>query len=166
MKDELQQLLSASADETEPGWSPVNPLLAVGTLRSFVSGEPAGDRLRVRYFRRDQDDALVGKVWFGPGAEGPPGHAHGGSIAAVLDEATGCAAWLAGHSVVAARLTIEFRRLLPLGTLATLEAWVEHTDGRKVATRGRLLGAGGEPFAEAEGLFIILPHERFRSLGK
>ena len=37
--------------------------------------------------------------------QGPPGHADGGSLAAVLDEAMGAAVWLAGHSVVAAHLS-------------------------------------------------------------
>ena len=83
---------------SEVGWTPIDPLGSVGTGRSFVSGEPDGDRLRVCYYRRDRDGALVGKIWFGPGAEGPPGHAHGGSMAAVLDEAMGAGAWLAGHA--------------------------------------------------------------------
>ncbi|MGH9846821.1 MAG: hypothetical protein ACREEM_49620 [Blastocatellia bacterium] len=51
----------------------------------------------------------------------------------------------------------ELNRLLPLGTLATLEAWAEQTDGRKVSTRGRLLDSSGEPFAEGKGLFAHAP---------
>lgn len=145
----------------EPGWTALDPLLSVGAGRSFVSGEPAGDRLRVAYFRRDSDGALVGRVWFGPGAEGPPGHAHGGSMAAVLDEAMGAGAWMGGHAVVAVKLTTQFHRMLPIGTDAVLEAWVERVDGRKVTTRGRLCSAGGVQFASAEGLFIVLSAERF-----
>lgn len=145
----------------QDGWVPIEPLESVGTGRSFVSGDPKGDRLRVRYFRRVRDGALVGRIWFGPGAEGPPGHAHGGSMAAVLDEAMGAGAWMAGHTVLAARLTTEFRRMLPLNTEALLEAWVDHVDGRKVKTRGRLFGPGGELYAEGEALFIVLDPERF-----
>ena len=44
----------------------------------------------------------------GPPIEGPPGHAHGGSMAAVLDEAMGAAAWMEGHLVVAVRLATSF----------------------------------------------------------
>lgn len=150
--------------ESEGGWTPIEPLGSVGTGRSFVSGEPSGDRLRVRYFRRERDGALVGKIWFGPGTEGPPGHAHGGSMAAVLDEAMGAAAWMAGHTVVAAKLTINFRRMLPLENEALLETWVDQVDGKKVTTRGRLFGQDGEPYAEGEGLFIVLEAEQFGSL--
>jgi acyl-coenzyme A thioesterase PaaI-like protein len=148
----------------EEDWTPVEPPRLEGGRGSFVSGDPVGDRLRVRYFRRQRDQALVGRAWFGPGAAGPPGHAHGGSIAAVLDEAMGAAAWMAGHIVVAVRLATDFRRLVPLGTDALMEAWVERVDGRKVTTRGRLLADDGTIFAEAEALFVTLDPDRFSDL--
>ncbi len=148
----------------EPDWTPIDPFRLEGGRGSFVSGDAQSALLRVRYFLRAADGRLVGKAWFGAGAEGPPGHAHGGAIAAVLDEAMGAAAWVAGHLAVAARLDTTFHRMLPLGTDATLEGWVEREDGRKIATAGRLLDAAGEPFASAKGLFIELPPERFRPL--
>lgn len=148
----------------EPGWTPVDPLRLEGGRGSFVSGDPEGGRLRVRYYRRARDGRLVGRAWFGPGAQGPPGHAHGGSMAAVLDEAMGAAAWMDGHLVVAVRLGTSFQRMLPLGTDALLEAWVERVDGRKVWTLGRLLDTDGEPFAEADALFVKLDPTRFMPL--
>lgn len=151
----------APAIEAEPGWTPLDPPRLEGGRGSFVSGEPEGERLRVRYFRRDADSALVGRAWFGPGTVGPPGHAHGGAIAAVLDEATGGAVWMAGARAVAVRLETDFRRLLPIGTDAYLEASVVRTEGRKMWARAVLSDASGEPFAEAEVLFLELDRERF-----
>jgi acyl-coenzyme A thioesterase PaaI-like protein len=144
-----------------PEWIPLEPLRLEGGRGSFVSGDPEGDRVRVAYFRRPQDAVLVGRAWFGPGAVGPPQHVHGGAITAVLDEAMGAAAWLAGHVVVAARLSTDFRRLLPIGTDALFEAWIEGVEGRKVRARGRLLAEDGAPYAEAEALFVVLDPERF-----
>lgn len=154
------EALDAALGTSEPGWDPLEPL-APQSMRSFVSGDPSGQRLRVRYFRRGDDGALVGRVWFGPDAQGPPGHAHGGSMAAVLDEAMGAGAWLAGHTVVAARIGVSFRAMLPLGTIALVETWVESVDGRKVTTRGRLSGPGGDVFAESDGLFVAIALEKF-----
>jgi acyl-coenzyme A thioesterase PaaI-like protein len=154
----------APAVVPEAGWTPIEPFRIEGGSGSFVTGDAQGNRLRVRYFLRDSDGRLVGRAWFGAGAQGPPGHAHGGSIAAVLDEAMGAAAWVAGHVAVAARLDTSFQRMLPLGTDATLEGWVEREEGRKIWTAGRLLDAAGEPFASATGLFIELPPDRFRTL--
>jgi acyl-coenzyme A thioesterase PaaI-like protein len=148
----------------EPGWRAIEPPRLEGGRGSFVSGDPEGDRLRVRYFWRGGERPLVGRAWFGPGAAGPPGHAHGGSMAAVLDEAMGAAAWTAGHRVVAVQLDTRFRRLLPLGTDALLEAWVETVEGRKVWTAGRLFDERGEVFAEAHALFVTLDPERFGAL--
>lgn len=150
----------------EPGWQPIEPprLERGSGSRSFVSGDPQGDRLRVCYFWRCGERPLVGRAWFGPGAEGPPGYAHGGSMAAVLDEAMGAAAWTAGHKVVAVQLDTSFRRMLPLGTDALLEAWVERVQGRKVWAAGRLVSDSGEVFAEAKALFVTLDAERFRGM--
>lgn len=151
-------------DAAEPEWEPLAALGAVGLTRSFVSGDPDGDRLRVRYYRRVADGSLIARVWFGPGAEGPPGHVHGGAMAAVLDEAMGASAWLAGHAVLAASITIQFRAMLPLGSIVTVEAGVTNVDGRKVTTRGRMLGADGVTRAEGEGLFIELGVARIATL--
>lgn len=147
-----------------PDWEPLETHALEGGQRSFVSGKPRSGLLRVRYFKRRGDGALVGRVWFGPGAAGPPGHAHGGSIAAVLDEAMGVAAWMNEHHSVAAHLEVDFVRMIPLGTDAMLEAWVEEVRGRKVTTRGRLLDSEGETFADAVGLFVVLDPERFGDL--
>jgi acyl-coenzyme A thioesterase PaaI-like protein len=146
--------------DAEPGWRELVPAQAVAG-RSFVSGDPQGDRLRVRYFVRE-DGSLAAKVWFGPGAEGPPGHAHGGSLAAVLDETMGAVAWLAGHVAVAADLHVEFRRMVPLGTVVLASTWLTTVDGRKVRTAGTLRSLDGAiTYCEADGLFIEMDAGRF-----
>ena len=91
-----------------------------------------------------------GLVW--PGSGRAPGHAHGGSMAAVLDEALGAAAWMSGHPVVAARLVTVFRRMLPLGTSCFLEAQVSSVERKKLSASGRIMSSTGE-VAEAEGHF-------------
>ncbi len=145
---------------------PIEPFPRLATSGIFVSRDPDSTRLRVRYFHRTTDNALVATVWFGPGTEGPPGHAHGGSVASVLDEAMGAAAWHAGHPVVAARLTVDFREMVPVNAAAIAEAWIERIDGRKVRTHARLVSETGVVFAESHGLFIILEEEHLRRLSE
>ena len=125
-------------------------------VEQFV--EP-GRRVRVPFGRGDR--SVVGKAWFGRLAEGPPGHAHGGAIAAVLDEAMGAAAWLNGHPVVAAELATRFHALVPLSTVACFEASLASVEGRKVRTHAVLRGPHGVAYATAEALFIVLAAERF-----
>jgi acyl-coenzyme A thioesterase PaaI-like protein len=155
---------SAPPPSLPPDAVPVDPFPALAGSRSFVSGHPDEGRLRVAYYRLPDSPTLYGRVWFGPETQGPPGHAHGGSMAAVLDEAAGGAAWLAGHQILIARLTTDFRQVMPLGTDARLEAWVEGVDGRKVTTRARLLDADGRPYAEAEALCVLLPADRLEAM--
>jgi acyl-coenzyme A thioesterase PaaI-like protein len=156
--------MDAPSLSPENDWAELDMAQPRNTQGSFVSGEPDGQRLRVRYYRRPADGALVGKVWFGPGALGPPGHAHGGSMAAVLDEAMGLAAWVAGHRVVAARLEVDFKNMMPLGTVATMEVTIAGVEGRKVHMAGVLRSPDGTAFAESRGLFIQLSAEKVEQL--
>ena len=140
----------------EPGWTKFDAPALVGDSLRFVSGDPTGGRFRVRYYR-DLDGLLVARVWFGPETEGPPGHAHGGSIAAVLDEVLGLAAWAAGYAIVVGKLNVHFQKLLPLRTVVQVDSSIVSAEGRKVLVHGRIHGPDGLTFAEADCLCITLP---------
>jgi acyl-coenzyme A thioesterase PaaI-like protein len=153
--------MSAPRPEVPADWLEIQPFPRVDAKRSFVSDDPGGDRLRVVYFRRSQEPILRAKVWFGPGAEGPPGYAHGGAVAAALDESVGAAAWMMGHRVVVARLAVDFRNPVTLGIDATIEASIVAIDGRKIICRSRLIH-DETLLAEAEGLCVTVPSRRPR----
>ncbi len=141
------------------------PFLALAD--TFVSGDRSNHRLSIRYFQNKDDGSLVGKVLFGPGTQGPPDHAHGGSMAALLDEAMGGAAWLAGHPVVAAQLDITFRTMLPLGTRCVVTARVLEASGRKIKTTAELRSADDQQiFCTGEAVFVILDHQKIEQLSK
>lgn len=161
--DIIRRMSDAPRLDGEDGWEPLGQFNA-RTARSYVSGEPDGERLRIRYFRRASDGALTAKAWFGPGTQGPPGHAHGGATAAVLDEAMGFCCWLAGHRVVAAHIEVDFRGMVPIGAVATLEAAVERVEGRKVFPRARLSLGDGTLAAESSGIFLELDADQLRRL--
>lgn len=151
----------------EPGWNILQMPRSFGAGRSFVSGDLDGDRLRIWYYHRESDGVLCAKVWFGYGAEGPPGHAHGGSMAAVLDEAMGFAAWVDGHPVVAATITIHFRKRLPLERVLRVECYVDSVDDKKVSTKGKIFDPEtGKVYSEGEGTFIMQPMSSFGNLVK
>jgi acyl-coenzyme A thioesterase PaaI-like protein len=144
-------------------WTPVVPYPGAGTRRSFLTGGGDDDRWRLSYFRRGRDGALVARIWFGPGTEGPPGIAHGGAVAAVLDDVMGAGVWLAGYPAVAARIVVDFREMVPLGLDAVIETRIEGTEGRKVRIRAWLTD-GDRVFAESEGLFVILGPEQLAEM--
>jgi acyl-coenzyme A thioesterase PaaI-like protein len=144
----------------EPGWTALDSLEKYSSEPSFVLGDQSTDRFAVKYFVRESDKQLFGKVFFGKGTQGPPGNAHGGAMAAVLDEAMGFSAWITGQTVVAAKIEIEFFQMLPVNTVVTVEAWVESVEGRKVKTKGKIY-KGNRIFSSSEGLFINIPVEKF-----
>jgi acyl-coenzyme A thioesterase PaaI-like protein len=137
----------------EPGWEVFDAPALVGETLRFVSGDQTGNRFRMRYFR-DRAHSLVARVWFGPVTEGPPGHAHGGSIAAVLDEVLGLAAWAAGHPIVVGNLNISFRQLLPIQTVVQVNTRLISEQGRKIVVHGEVCSLGGTVYATGEALCI------------
>ena len=168
------------------GWGPlaehpVGAVIAGYATRSFVARDPEGPGLRVRYEVRPLGAGDVGhatapqpaalRAWatFGPHTEGPPGHAHGGSMAAVLDEAMGLAVWLAHRAAVAAHLETDFREPIPLGATLLVETAVGPAEGSgKARATGRLLGDDGTVHAEGSALFVLLGErhvERFSGGG-
>ena len=140
----------------EPDWTPIIKLPNFGKGQSFLWGDGAKNRLRVAYFMREEDKTVCAKAWFGWAAEGPPGHAHGGSILTVFDEAMGIATWMMGYLTLAASVTADFRRKVPLGTDATIEARVYDVERRKVYTEAKMYDpADNHLLAEAKGLYVM-----------
>jgi len=136
------------------GWTDTAPFPRVKTKNSFVSGDPESRALRVRYYKHDK--RFAARAWFGPLTEGPPGHAHGGSQAALLDEGMGAVAWSSGHSVLAAKIEINFRAPLPVGTILTMWCEIDRVEGKKVYARARLEDDQGLIYSEGTGLFVIV----------
>jgi acyl-coenzyme A thioesterase PaaI-like protein len=151
--------VTAPAAQPESGWEPVVP---------FPSPEETflheGDRVRIAYFRKPSESQLYAKAWFGRKTMGPPGHVHGGAMAAALDEAMGAVCWMNHHKTVAASISVKFIAMLPLETETILEARIDRVDGRKISTRASLTSPAGQIVSEAEGLFIVLKPHSLRAL--
>jgi acyl-coenzyme A thioesterase PaaI-like protein len=110
-----------------------------------------------------QDGVVIADAMFGIAYEGPPGCVHGGFIAAAFDEVLGLAQSLSGKVGMTGTLTVRYRRPTPLNTELRFEAQVDSVSGRKVFTSARLF-AGDALTAEATGLFVSIPPERFQAL--
>lgn len=127
-----------------------------GKPGTFVSGDESEQRYQIRYYRDGETTGKIhAKVWFGPGASGPPAHAHGGAQAAFLDELLGMCCWISGEPVVAASLTTRFRRMLPLGRVLRAEARiVSRSDGR-LTLYGEIFDDDGA-FSTADGEYALI----------
>lgn len=151
--------MTAPIATPEPGWEPVVPFPSPeGTFLA------EGDRVRLAYFRKPGEPNLYAKAWFGTRTMGPPGHVHGGAIAATLDEAMGAACWMNSYQTVAATITISFLAMLPVESETIVEARIDRIEGRKVHLRSTLKNPSGQVVAEGSGLFVILREDQLRAL--
>jgi acyl-coenzyme A thioesterase PaaI-like protein len=160
MTDENQALLDRPFSDCEPFSYKVSNT----SRKSFVSGDPDPIRLVVRYWVRKTDQHFLGRAYFGPHAEGPPGHAHGGSMAALLDEAMGLCSWSAGHPVLAANINVRFLKSMALNKVVEVHAWIDKVQGRKISVRAEIRGENRERYTESSGLFVVLSHERLAEM--
>jgi acyl-coenzyme A thioesterase PaaI-like protein len=112
---------------------------------------------------RAEDGKVVGTGSFGMQYEGPPGHVHGGFVAAALDELLGMAQTLSGKSGMTGTLTVRYRRPTPLYKQLTFTAWVDRIEGRKIFTSGTIHDAE-TLCAEAEGVFISVDFHAMKAM--
>jgi acyl-coenzyme A thioesterase PaaI-like protein len=92
--------------------------------------------------------------------QGGPGIAHGGLVAAALDEACGLLATWHRFPTVTARIFVRYRKPVPINRDLRLVADVTDSRGRRIHVEGRLLD-GDEPLAEARAAFLHVRLEHF-----
>jgi acyl-coenzyme A thioesterase PaaI-like protein len=99
--------------------------------------------------------------------QGAPGLAHGGLLAAALDEALGSLAWLMRITAVTGRLETEFVRPVPVGSTLYLTARCGGLAGRKVYTsaEGHLDAPDGPVAIRAAAVFVQVGLEHFTTHG-
>lgn len=92
------------------------------------------NRLLYRGWWNEQDSAIYWLLRIGPGAVGPPGGAHGGALAAVLDQFAGYVAIPLGWCVTG-ELKMTYKSIVPLEEVMFVESRVVKTEGRRIVCR-------------------------------
>ncbi|GAA4961452.1 PaaI family thioesterase [Yinghuangia aomiensis] len=90
---------------------------------------------------------------------GPPGRAHGGVVATLLDHVLGLATSAAGVPGFTAGLDVRYRAATPYDVPLEIRARWTHCEGRKSFATGEIL-ADGKVTAEATAVFIAPPEMR------
>lgn len=85
---------------------------------------------------------------------GGPGVAHGGAIAAVLDDVLGTIPIANAFPSVTGRLTVTYRRPVVIGHEVTIRARLVNRRGRKAVVQGEISDSLGRVLAEAEATMI------------
>ena len=125
---------------------------------SIVSGGANPMGLGAQLWR--EGDAAFTEVTLGRAFEGAPSRAHGGIVAALIDETMGLV--LAIHEALAFTVQLDITYLAPTPLHVPIEAraWLERRDGRKMFMRASV-SAEGVDIASATSLFITVDPTRF-----
>jgi acyl-coenzyme A thioesterase PaaI-like protein len=133
------------------------PSTAIGDALEFDPFSLGGGRLHPSSigieFRRDGTTSVTARCTVHGMFQGPPGRAHGGTVALIIDELMGVVNRVAGRRAFTARLQVHLRAPAPVDVELTFRAWEHEVDGRKVLIRAE--GRSGQTLVvEADGLFI------------
>ena len=123
-------------------------------------GNEAG--LRMEFVLDQQRERFVCHFRLEERFVGPPGHAHGGIIATILDEAMGKVNKLRNVIALTGRMEVDYIRPVPLSTQLVVEGWEVQVDGREHIHAAEIRNEHGELLAASSGKFIeIDPHKKF-----
>ncbi len=124
--------------------------------KCYVCGGENPHSMGVRWFL-DEDGGISTEIVLTDSQQGPPGLAHGGASAALLDEAMGLSVWYAGHRVAAVNLNVSYHHPVPLGQNITVRGRVCGKEGKAVHTQGEIRLPDGEVAVTASGVYVEAP---------
>jgi acyl-coenzyme A thioesterase PaaI-like protein len=98
--------------------------------------------------------AVEGRFFVKQDHQGPPGYAHGGVIAAALDEAMALLLFGEGTFALTRRLEIDLLAPAPVGAFVSVSARVEDEAERTLTLAAEAAGDHGKRLAAAKGTFV------------
>ncbi|HXR16371.1 MAG TPA: PaaI family thioesterase [Terriglobales bacterium] len=124
------------------------------------TNNPQGMRLKFAY---DEDiRRFVCHFRLSKRYTGPPGHAHGGIIATILDEAMGKVNKLRHVIALTSEITVNYLKPVPLNKPLRVESGEVRVRGRQHINMAEIVNSKGEVLARSRGLFIAIdPHKMF-----
>jgi len=112
-----------------------------------------------------EGDTVKGSVVFGTAYEGPPGHVHGGWVAAAFDEVLGMIQSLTGLSGMTGTLEVKYLKPTPLHRELKFHAEVDRLTERKIFASGTL--HDGETLcATATAIFVAVDFSKIRQMAE
>ena len=128
--------------------------------RCFGCGPDNPHGLHLNFVLGPGGDSYICEFELGDNFSGPPGHAHGGIIATILDEAMGKANKLRGKVALTRSMEVEYFRPVPLGQPLVAEGRMVRTEGRALYNSAELRTAQGVVLARSRGKFLAIDAEK------
>ncbi len=128
----------------------------------FGCGQDNREGMRLKFDYDEAGKRFVSKFRLSQRYVGPPGHAHGGVIATILDEAMGKVNKLRHVIALTKEMTVEYLKPVPLGRPLIAEGRERSVRGRVHTNVGEIRNQQGEVLARSRGKFIAIDaHKMF-----
>ncbi len=122
----------------------------------FGCGRDNPDGMRLKFFIDGDTRRTFCKFKLTRRYQGPPGHAHGGIIATILDEAMGKVNKFRNVLALTKQMDVEYVKPVPLGKTLTVIGHESHVRGRRHVNVAEITNEAGEVLARGKGLFIAI----------
>ena len=126
----------------------------------FACGKNNLEGMRLKFTYEEDRDCFVCRFRLDKRYTGPPGHAHGGIIATILDEAMGKVNKLRNVVALTSRITVDYFKPVPLNKPLRVESREVRVRGRQHTNMAEILNPKGEVLARGRGLFIAIDAQK------
>ncbi len=134
--------------------------------KSFVSG-PQSPLFEVAHaVDKTNPHHLYTRAFFKNMAEGPPGHAHGGATAALIDELMGIVIWHNQLLGITQTLQLFYWRMVPLNTPMYAVSEIKKVGPKKIDVHTTLFDLEKNPHVSATAIFHRLTSEHLELFNK
>jgi uncharacterized protein (TIGR00369 family) len=126
----------------------------------FACGPDNREGMKLKFRLDESGEGFVCNFRLGKRYTGPPGHCHGGIIATILDDAMGKLNKLREVLAMTYRMTVEYRRPVPLYKPLRVVSREISKRGRRLTHKAEILDGKGTVLARSRGVFVIIDPDR------
>src|SRR5215813_10745538 len=133
----------------------------------FACGKDNPQGMRLKFYLDEETRLAICRFKLSRRYQGPPGHAHGGIIATILDEAMGKVNRL--HNVIALTraMHVDYLKPVPLGKLLVVTGREQSVNGREHVNVAEISDETGLVLARSTGTFLAIdPARMFAKLSR
>jgi acyl-coenzyme A thioesterase PaaI-like protein len=124
--------------------------------KCYVCGSANPHGIGLSWFT-DEKNTIFSTFRLGVSQQGPPGYAHRGASAAILDEAMGASIWRTGINVAVVNLEINYLLPLPLEKNLSLKARFIRRYAKKFLASGEIKLDDGSIAVSGTGIYVEAP---------
>jgi uncharacterized protein (TIGR00369 family) len=122
----------------------------------FACGKDNPQGMRLKFFIDEEARHSICTFKLTRRYQGPPGHAHGGIIATILDEAMGKVNRLSRVVALTRTMTIDYLKPVPLDKPLTVIGRAQQVQGREHTNVAEIMDVDGRVLARSTGVFVAV----------